>query len=100
MEKGYFSSEELQGESVNMQLYRRYMERFVEKRKEVNPDMMLMVRQMEPTPYGMPLEFYFFLHNKEWKSYEHHMAEIMEWAIVIAADFDLKIYELQAVTPV
>ena len=100
VEKGYFSSEELQGESVNMQLYRRYMERFVEKRKEVNPDMMLMVRQMEPTPYGMPLEFYFFLHNKEWKSYEHHMAEIMEWAIVIAADFDLKIYELQAVTPV
>ena len=100
VEKGYFSSEELQGESVNMQLYRRYMERFVEKRKEVNPDMMLMVRQIEPTPYGMRLEFYLFLPQQEWKSYEHHMAEIMEWAIVIAADFDLKIYELQAVTPV
>ncbi|MGM9688711.1 MAG: mechanosensitive ion channel family protein [Alloprevotella sp.] len=97
--KGYFDSEELQGESINMQLYRTYMERFVEQRKEVNRDMTLMVRQMEPTPYGMPLEFYFFLHNKEWKSYEHQMAEIMEWAIVIAADFDLKIYEVQAVTP-
>lgn len=100
VEKGYFDSEELRGEHVNMHLYRKYMERFVEKRKEVNHQMMLMVRQMEPTPYGMPLEFYFFLHDKEWKRYEHQMAEIMEWAIVIAADFDLKIFEAQALAPV
>ncbi len=99
VEKRYFDSEELRGEHVNMHLYRKYMERFVEKRKEVNHQMMLMVRQMEPTPYGMPLEFYFFLHDKEWKRYEHQMAEIMEWAIVIAADFDLKIFEAQALAP-
>ena len=44
--------------------------------------------------YGLPLEFYFFLRDKEWRSYEHQMAYIMEWALVIAADFGLKIYQM------
>ena len=77
-----------------MHLYRKYMEHFVASRKEVNSNMTFMVRQMEPTPYGMPVEFYFFLHDKEWRSYEHQMADIMEWALVIAADFGLKIYQM------
>ena len=77
-----------------MALYRRYMERFIANRPEVNAGMQLMVRQLEPTPYGMPLEFYFFLHDKEWTVYAHQMAEIVEWAVVIAADFGLRVYEV------
>ena len=94
--KGYFTAEDLATPQVNMALYRRYMERFIAARPEVNDEMLLMVRQIEPTPYGIPVEFYFFLHEKEWCNYEHQMAEIMEWAIVIAADFGLKVYEVAA----
>ena len=97
VEKGYFNHEELQGEHINMQLYRKYMERFVEKREEVNREMLLMVRQLEPSPYGLPLEFYFFLRDKEWVNYEHQMADIMEWAMVIAADFNLRLYEARGI---
>lgn len=93
-EKGYCTAEDLATPQVNMALYRRYMERFIAGRPEVNAGMQLMVRQLEPTPYGMPLEFYFFLHDKEWAVYEHQMAEIVEWAVVIAADFGLRVYEV------
>ncbi|MGN0089627.1 MAG: mechanosensitive ion channel family protein [Alloprevotella sp.] len=93
-EKGYCTAEDLATPQVNMALYRRYMERFIAGRPEVNAGMQLMVRQLEPTPYGMPLEFYFFLHDKEWTVYEHQMAEIVEWAVVIAADFGLRVYEV------
>ena len=93
-EKGYCTAEDLATPQVNMALYRRYMERFIAGRPEVNGGMQLMVRQLEPTPYGMPLEFYFFLHEKEWTVYEHQMAEIVEWAVVIAADFGLRVYEV------
>ena len=94
LEKGYCTAEDLATPQVNMALYRRYMERFIAGRPEVNAGMQLMVRQLEPTPYGMPLEFYFFLHDKEWTVYEHQMAEIVEWAVVIAADFGLRVYEV------
>ena len=83
-----------------VKLYRKYMERFVEKREEVNREMLLMVRQLEPSPYGLPLEFYFFLRDKEWVNYEHQMADIMEWAMVIAADFDLRLYEARGIIAV
>ena len=92
--KGYATAEVLAQPCINMHLYRKYMEHFVASRKEVNSNMTFMVRQMEPTPYGMPVEFYFFLRDKEWRSYEHQMADIMEWALVIAADFGLKIYQM------
>ena len=92
--KGYATAEVLAQPCINMHLYRKYMENFVASRKEVNSNMTFMVRQMEPTPYGMPVEFYFFLRDKEWRSYEHQMADIMEWALVIAADFGLKIYQM------
>lgn len=98
VEKGYFGAQDLSTPQVNMALYRQYMERFIAGRPEVNTGMTLMVRQLEPTPYGMPLEFYFFLTDKEWPNYEHQMAEIMEWAIVTAADFGLKIYEAASVS--
>ena len=92
--KGLCTAEDIAVPQVNMALYRQYMERFIAGRPEVNGGMQLMVRQLEPTPYGMPLEFYFFLHEKEWTTYEHQMAGIVEWAVVIAADFGLKVYEV------
>ena len=94
--KGLCTAEDIAVPQVNMALYRQYMERFIAGRPEVNGGMQLMVRQLEPTPYGMPLEFYFFLHEKEWTAYEHQMAGIVEWAVVIAADFGLKVYEVVA----
>ena len=94
--KGLCTAEDIAVPQVNMALYRQYMERFIAGRPEVNGGMQLMVRQLEPTPYGMPLEFYFFRHEKEWTAYEHQMAGIVEWAVVIAADFGLKVYEVAA----
>ncbi len=44
-----------------------------------------MVRQLEATQGGLPLEFYFFLKNKEWVHYEHCLATIMEHVYVLAA---------------
>ena len=55
-------------------------------RDDVNEDMMVMVRQME-TLCRTPIGFYFFLKNKVWKEYEHHLADIMEHIYTVTADF-------------
>ena len=78
---------------TNLQLYRKYMERYLRKRPEVNPSMTLMVRQLEATQCGLPMEFYFFVKDKVWVNYEHILAEIMEHAYALAHEFDLKIYQ-------
>lgn len=79
--------------TVNMQLYREYMERYLRSREEVNGSMTLMVRQLEATQCGLPLEFYFFIKDKTWVNYEHILADIMEHAYAAAPEFGLTIYQ-------
>lgn len=93
LEKKYFNKGELEGDHVNLTLYRAYIDKALSKRPEVNSDMLLMVREFEPTPNGLPVEIYFFLKSKEWKTYEMQAAQIMEWAIAIAPAFGLKVYQ-------
>ena len=91
--KKYFTKGELEGEHINLTLYRAYVDKALSMRPEVNNEMLIMVREFEPTPSGLPVEFYFFLKSKEWKTYEMQAAEIMEWVIAIAPEFNLKVYQ-------
>ncbi len=88
-----FSDADMPDGVVNLTLYRKYMERYLRGRDDVNTDMMLIVRQLEATNAGLPIEFYFFLLAKDWVPYEHHLAEIMEQAYAIAPDFGITIYQ-------
>ena len=78
---------------VNLTLFRNYIEWWIYNNKEVNTDLTFMVRQLQPTNTGLPIEVYFFLKNKEWKTYEHNLAEIMEKIYAFAPEFGLKIYQ-------
>ena len=93
VEKGYFTANELQGEQVNMALYRQYVERMLAQDARVNHHLSCLVRQLEATSTGLPLEFYFFLSDKEWVAYEHQVADLMEKIYALAADFDVLIYQ-------
>ena len=93
IEKKYFNPEEIKEGDINMTLFRQYMEKYLASREDVNADMTLMVRQLEATSTGMPVELYFFIRNKEWVVFEHTVAEIMEYTYATAKDFNLKIYQ-------
>lgn len=93
VEKGYFKPEEMEEGVVNLALMRRYFERYIASVDAVNEQMTLMVRQLEPTNTGLPVEFYFFVKRKEWVNYEHTLAEIMDRVFAQASDFGLKIYQ-------
>ena len=77
----------------NIGQFRLHIEEYLKERSDVNTQMMVMVRQLEATQCGLPIEIYFFLKQKEWKSYEEHLADIMEYIYVTAAEYGLKIYE-------
>lgn len=98
-EKGFLTAQEVKGDLTNLGLYRKYMENWLKQSPEVNTKLTCMVRQREATNTGLPIEFYFFLSNKEWIVYEHNLAEIMEWAYTMASEFGLHIYERTSAMP-
>ena len=91
--KGLLAKEDAGKGGTNIALYRKYMERWIAARADVNATLTLLVRQREATQSGLPLEFYFFIANKEFVRYEASLAEIMEWAYAVAPEFGLKIYQ-------
>ena len=81
-------------QQVNLTLFRRWADRYLASHPLVNADMTHMVRQLEATQQGLPVEFYFFLHEKRWKEYENQKDEILERLYAAVEDFGLLIYQL------
>lgn len=90
---GLMKKEEMKGEVVNLTLFRRYMDRWLAQRDDVVKEATYFVRQLEPTANGLPIEIYFFLKQKEWKTYENHLAEIMERMYTLVPVFGMRIYQ-------
>lgn len=91
--KGLFTEDELKGNQINIALYRQYIERYLSSRKDIVPEMGLLVREVEATQSGLPLCFLFFIKNDPAVHYEHTLAEIVEWCYAMANEFKLTIYQ-------
>lgn len=79
---------------TNLTLYRRCVERKLGSDGNVNREATLMLRQLQPTPNGLPIEAYFYVRNKEFVGYEHFVAEAMEQMIALLPEFGLKAYQM------
>jgi small-conductance mechanosensitive channel len=80
-------------ETTNVQMYRVYIERYLRNNPEVNQSLDLIITQKEVTPYGLPIEVYFFLNDKSWASYEKKQSDIFDHLMTMAAEFGLKLYQ-------
>lgn len=78
---------------VNLTVLRNYLDIYLRSNKRVNQDMTLMIRQLQPTAQGLPLELYFFSANTAWVAYEHLQADIFEHIIAMLPEFGLKVFQ-------
>ena len=78
---------------TNAQLYRIYIELYLSQHPLVNKNLYLIIAQREPTPYGVPIEIYFFLSDTVWKEYEQIQSDIFDHLLVMVNQFDLKLYQ-------
>lgn len=78
---------------VNLTVLRNYLDIYLRSNKRVNQEMTLMIRQLQPTAQGLPLELYFFSANTAWVAYEHLQADIFEHIIAMLPEFGLKVFQ-------
>ena len=82
---------------TNLGLFRKYIQKYIETHPGINKDMQLMVRHLQPTEKGIPLEIYCFSKDKKWENYEYIMADIFDHVIASIPYFDLELFEVQHV---
>ena len=78
---------------TNFGVFRKYVNAYLHENSAVNKELALMVRQLEPTSKGIPLEIYCFISDKRWENYEAIMADIFDHVIASVPYFDLEIFE-------
>ena len=78
---------------TNIGTFRAYITRYLRDHPKVHQDMTLMVRQLNPTPDGLPLEIYVFSNDVAWVNYEGIQADIFDHIIAIVPEFGLRVFQ-------
>jgi miniconductance mechanosensitive channel len=78
---------------TNVGVFKVYIENYLIENPKINEKMMIMVRQLPSSEFGLPIEIYTFSKDKSWKGYEYIIADIFDHIFAVAESFDLEIFE-------
>ncbi len=79
---------------TNLGTFRAYAGKYLENQPGINNNMLHMVRQLQPTENGLPIEIYAFTDGTEWVHYEGLQSDIFDHLIAVLPQFDLRVYQL------
>ncbi len=78
---------------TNIGVFRAYVASYLQNHPGIHKESTLMVRQLEPTEKGLPLEIYAFANTVQWAVYETTQADIFDHLFAVAPEFGLRIYQ-------
>lgn len=78
---------------TNLGTFRAYIEFYLKQHPGIAQNQSLIIRQLQPTSEGLPLEIYAFTNTTVWKDYEAIQSDIFDHLIAIIPEFGLKVYQ-------
>lgn len=78
---------------TNLGTFRAYVEHYLLKHPQVHQGFSLMVRQLQPGEFGIPLEIYCFTTTTIWADYEAIQSDIFDHLLAILPEFGLRIFQ-------
>jgi miniconductance mechanosensitive channel len=78
---------------TNLGTFRAYVIAYLRHHPLVHQDMTFLVRHLDPTPQGLPIEIYVFSRDQDWATYEGVQADIFDHILAVVPEFDLRVYQ-------
>ena len=78
---------------TNIGIFRKYIEEYLKNHPQINMEMTFLIRQLEPTETGVPIEIYVFSKEQRWVQYEGIQGDIFDHLLAAINEFDLKLYQ-------
>lgn len=78
---------------TNLGVFRAYLIRYLQSNPLVNQELPCLVRHLQPTDKGIPLELYFFSAEKDWIVYESVQADVFDHVLAVIPEFGLRIFQ-------
>jgi len=78
---------------TNIGTFRKYIEEFLKHHPRINNDMTFLVRHLQPSEKGLPIEIYVFSNDQEWANYEAIQADILDHIMAVIPEFELSVFQ-------
>lgn len=78
---------------TNLGTFRVYLENYLRKHPKINQDMTFLIRHLQPTEKGIPMEIYVFSSDQAWANYEAIQADIFDHTLAIIPEFGLRVFQ-------
>lgn len=78
---------------TNLGLFRKYLEFYLRNHPKINQEMTFLVRQLQPTDRGIPMEVYVFCSDKAWEKYEVIQSDLFDHILAVMTEFDLRAFQ-------
>jgi miniconductance mechanosensitive channel len=78
---------------TNVGIFRKYLEVYLKQHPKIHKEMTFLVRQLQPTGQGLPVEIYVFSTDQEWAKYEAIQADIFDHVLAVVPEFELRVFQ-------
>jgi len=78
---------------TNLGTFRKYLEEYLQLHPKINKDLTFLVRHLQPTDKGLPVEIYVFSKDQAWAKYEAIQADIFDHILAILPEFGLRVFQ-------
>jgi len=78
---------------TNIGVFRAYLEGYLKNREDISKEMTFLVRQLQPTERGLPIQIYVFSKVKAWVAYEDIQSDIFDHIFAVVPEFDLELFQ-------
>jgi miniconductance mechanosensitive channel len=78
---------------TNIGTFRAYLTQYLRQHPRIHQKMTFLVRQLEATPTGLPIQVYVFTNDIAWANYESIQGDIFDHILAIAPEFGLRVYQ-------
>lgn len=78
---------------TNLGIFRKYLEVYLKTNPYINNDMTFLVRHLQPSETGIPIEIYVFSKEKGLNNYEEIQADIFDHILAVIPEFELRVFQ-------
>ncbi len=78
---------------TNIGTFRAYLVNYLKNHPKINQDLTILVRQLDPTVNGIPLQIYAFSNDIEWINYEGIQSDIFDHILAVIPQFELSLFQ-------
>jgi miniconductance mechanosensitive channel len=78
---------------TNIGTFRKYLESYLHNHPKIHDNMTFLVRQLQPTDKGIPIEIYVFSNDQRWANYESIQSDIFDHILAVIPEFELRVFQ-------